>query len=101
MATTRKGAAARGEASGAPRTVTSHGLTLEIPAKLPFSLLRHMGGDVGPQQAVGVMSELLGEEQMQKVWDAGLDIDQGVELLEALLEQAGSSPGESEASPKP
>ena len=99
MPAPRKGVAARGEASGDPRTITSHGLTLTLPEKLPFAMLRYAKSSIEPADAIGIMTELLGDEQMQQVWAANLSVDDGLDLFTEILAASGVTPGEPSASP--
>lgn len=99
MPAPKKAQAARAEAAGGTITVESHGLTLTIPAKMPFSLFRFMGAeDPGPREVIGILETLLGPEQMNTVWSAGLDMDQGSALIDDLMAASGLSTGESPAS---
>jgi hypothetical protein len=92
--------AARAETDGnGLRTVETQGLTLTVPTKIPFAVLRYLEGDIGPAEMVGVLKTLLKPaDQIDKVWDAELDIEQGGELIKALIESGGVGVGESLAS---
>lgn len=96
MADAKKPAVARSKAAAARaekttgRTVTKHGLTLKLPAKLPFNVARWLRED----DVVGALEAIIGPEQLEKVWAANLDVDQGGELLDAILGQYGVSEGE-------
>lgn len=96
----RKGgaAAARSERKKT-RTIESNGLTLTLPAKLPFRVLRHLrtseGGVDGP---LGFLEDLLGEEQMEQVWALDIDVDEGVALVQQILDGYGLAEGEAPAS---
>lgn len=96
-----KGAAARAETNGKVRELTFEGLKLKLPERLPFRSLRYVssGEDAGPAEIVGLLTSILGEEQMEKVWALDIDIDRGGDLLTEVTEAMGMSPGESEASP--
>lgn len=85
------GAAARSEAE--PRILEAHGLTLTLPSKLPFRILRHIQGDVGGKEAVAILTDLLGAEQMETVWAADLSMDEGVGLLSQITDVYGTTPG--------
>lgn len=94
------GAAARAEITGEDKTVEFEGLTLTLPAKLPFNLLRDIraarnDGSV----AVSILEQLLGEEQLEQVWALNLDMDQGLALLSDITSQYGTPLGKSSASP--
>ena len=99
MPAPKKAQAARAEAAGGTITVESHGLTLKVPAELPFELLQFVGrDDAGPQEVVSILRCLLGEEQLQKVWSAGLSMSQGDALVDDIMQATGLSVGESSAS---
>lgn len=91
------GAAAR---SKGRKTLKFEGLALKLPAKLPFKVLRHLGSGAGAEDVVGVLTAIVGDEQMDKVWDLDLDLDRGQDLVGAVLEQYGLTTGESPASQK-
>lgn len=99
-----EGDAAGREAGGKSSTLDFEGLDFKLKlkyAKAPFKLTKAIGKNKGsePAQVVEVLEILLGEEQTEKVWDAGLDMDQGKELMEALMAHYGMASGESDASP--
>lgn len=98
---TAKSVAARAEVNGnGLRTVQTHGLELTVPAKMPFAVLRYLEGDIGAAEVVGVLKTLLRPaEQIEKVWAAELDMEQGGQLVKDLIESGGVSLGESVASP--
>lgn len=83
-----------------PRTLETHGLTLTIPAELPFEVLRFIGDDAqaGPAQMIGILKAVLGEEQLKAVWEARLSMPAGIELVEVVMAEYGTSSGESSAS---
>lgn len=87
---TTKATTASGEGRG--KVVKAHGLTLKLPAKLPFATVRFIKGD--DIDIAGFLGAVLGEEQVDKVWAAGLDMDQGTELVETVLEKYGLDAGE-------
>lgn len=91
---------ARSEVKDGLRTVETHGLKLTIPAKLPFSVLQFLEKpNPGPPEIVGVLKAILKPaDQIQQVWDAGLDMDEGGEVIRDLISASGVSPGESGAS---
>lgn len=90
------GAAARAEANGEAPSVEFHGLTIELPAKMPFNVLRHIeSGQNEGAQALGILRELIGAEQLDAVFALNLDIEQGMELLKLCSGQYGTSLGES------
>lgn len=66
-------------------------LTLKLPAKLPFAAVRHVNGesvDVPP-----LLEVILGADQAEMVWNAGLDIDQGSDLVDQIIGQYGVDTG--------
>jgi hypothetical protein len=87
---TTKATTAASESRG--KVVKAHGLTLKLPAKLPFTTVKFVKGD--DIDIAGFLAAVLGEEQVNKVWDAGLDMDQGTELVEAVLAKYGLDAGE-------
>lgn len=103
-AASEKGAAARSEANGkAPTEVKFKGLALTMPRTVPFKLLKDITGfgtdqEPPPKVIVDVLETILGPEQSTKVWDAGLDMEEGGELFKQVLEAMGLTLGESPAS---
>lgn len=98
-ASPKRGAAARSEVNGHRPTVEFEGLTLTLPAKIPFRVVRYMrGGNV--EDVAGMLGVLLGEEQLEKVWALDIDIDRGGELVDEVMDAMGSDTGKSAASPK-
>lgn len=103
-----KSSAARGEKKNeAPKghTVSFRGEKFRFPAKPPFSVLKHFHGkSVGgePAALVGMVTELLGEEQMDKFYAFDLDMEEGMDALVELLKKGmkpyGISLGGSSAS---
>jgi hypothetical protein len=77
---------------GRGKIVKAHGLTLKLPAKLPFETVRFIKGE--DIDIAGFLGTVLGEDQVAKVWEAGLDIDQGTKLVESVLEKYGLEAGE-------
>lgn len=86
------GAAARSETSPKPKTIKFEGLTLTLPAKMPFNVLRYSGQNEGAQ-VIGVLTELLGDDQLEQVWALQLDVDRGKELVDELMAAYGTTPG--------
>lgn len=68
-------------------------LTLTLPAKLPFAVVRYVDADSGSMDIANVLDALLGEEQAEKVWGLGLDIDQGTELVDQIIGKYGVDQG--------
>ena len=85
-----KATTAAGESRG--KLLKAAGLTLKLPAKLPFATVRYVKGD--DIDIAGFLGSILGEEQVNTVWNAGLDIDQGGELVEDILKKYGLEAGE-------
>lgn len=92
------GQPAREEAAEQPKTLEFHGLTLTLPAKMPFALLRHLDGNVDGTTIVGILRTLLGQDQLDAVFDLGLDIDEGTELFTIASGLYGTSAGKSSRS---
>ncbi len=92
---TKRGAAARSEDK--PKTIKFEGLALTLPAKLPFRVLRHTREE-GISGVVSFVEDVLGDEQMEKVWALDIDIERGGELMEEILGCYGMDAGESPAS---
>lgn len=86
-----RGAAARAEGPKT-RTITVAATKFKVPAKAPFEMVRYMRGD--NIDVVGVLEVVLGEEQLQKVWDLGLDLEQGRDLCSEILKNYGVTTGE-------
>jgi len=74
------------------KVLKAAGLTLKLPAKLPFATVRYVNGD--DIDIAGFLAAILGEEQVNSVWNAGLDIDQGGELVGDILKKYGFEAGE-------
>lgn len=119
MATTRKAstskaAAARAEKNGHNKTYDWRGLTFELPAKLPGTLMFDMAEfedeDSGNLAAIfRVLSSLLGgDDQLRRVRakveedNIGFDEVDGVlmELMQGVFAKYGGTLGESQASPQ-
>lgn len=62
-------------------------LTLNLPTKLPFAVTRYVDSKTGSMDIANVLDVILGEDQAEKVWDLGLDIDAGTELVEEIIKQ--------------
>lgn len=86
-----RGSAARAEGAKS-RTITFQGARFKVPTKAPFALVRYMND--GNVDIPKVLEVLLGEEQAEKVWDMGLDMEEGAEFVEKLIEPYGISSGE-------
>jgi len=85
-----KATTAAGESRG--KVLKFEGLTLKLPAKLPFTTVRYIKGD--DIDIDGFLTAVVGEKQIDDVWSAGLDIDQGGELVEEVLKKYGLEAGE-------
>lgn len=111
-----KGAAARAEVNGngAKKNITWNGLKLELPAKLPGTVLRDFAKlEEGRQQLsplTNLIESILGSVQNDQVWDLigdkGWDIDKTTEalmdedkgLIPKVTAKYGLTTGESSAS---
>lgn len=103
--------AAEAEAADETKTIEFRGVELEVPSKLPKTIKFDLGqiqaqedaGDVAFGAIYNLLHSLLGAEQMARVRQAlaeeGGDFDEDPdwdgELLEAILEGAGITAGES------
>lgn len=90
------GAVPRSEVSGKPKSLTYKGLKLRLPAKLPFRVLRFArnSDEMAGADIYGTLEAILGTDQMRLVEELDIDIDQGSELLEKVLERMGVGAGE-------
>jgi hypothetical protein len=101
-----KPAAARREKTAEKETVDFLGLTIEVPEKLPGTILfdiadLEMGRDLGG--TMEFIKSLVGEDTFrairQRVADKGIELEEVpgklIDLLEEILEKAGLSLGES------
>lgn len=86
-----RGAAARAEGRKKTQEVEFEGEVYEIPAKAPFKLVRYIGSNLDIE---GVLQTLLGPERTEEVWEMGLDLEKGRDLVYALLEPYDLSAGE-------
>lgn len=68
-------------------------LTLTLPAKLPFAVVRYVNADTGSMDIGKVLDAVLGEEQAEKVWDLDLDIDAGTALVDEIIRKYGVDTG--------
>ena len=84
-----KASTAASEARG--KTLKVKNLTLKLPAKLPFETVRFIKDD--DIDIAGFLGSILGD-QVEKVWSAGLDMDEGTELVEGILKKYGLGSGE-------
>lgn len=85
MTTTKTGARSRApvtrpETNGTFKTVAFKGLKLKLPkhTKLRFLKQLQSGED---QEVLDALTALLGEEQMERVWDLDVDISGGMGVL--------------------
>lgn len=69
----------------------SDDLTLKLPAKLPFTVALYVTETA--IEFAPFLNEVLGEEQAAKVWDAGLSLDEGRELVFEILGKYGVDAG--------
>lgn len=109
-AASEKGAAARREAADEGPTLEFHGLTLQLPAKLPGSVVWRYGilRDNDVIGAARIIESMVGREQynaiMDKLDEIGVtyDDEEGMteigQMAQNILEAYGMSQGEAEAS---
>lgn len=98
MSTSRE-AGPSGSASRRTKAFEYQGLKLKVPPKMPFAALQYLVADAGAREIVGFLRLLLGDEQLETVWDAGFDLAEGTGLVKEITELYGVKTGESEASP--
>lgn len=91
------GAAARAE--NEPRQLEAHGITLDLPAKLPFKVLKHVRGGVTGSNVVAMLEAIVGEKQLDRIFNLDLDIEEGARLFEQITALYGTTTGNSKASP--
>lgn len=80
-------------AAASKKLKVNDGLTLTLPAKLPFAVVRYVNSDTGSMDIGKVLEVVLGEDQAEKVWDLGLDIDKGTELVDQIIGKYGVDQG--------
>lgn len=78
---------ARAEVASTTKTITFKGIKLTLPSEAPFNLVKYETNDVS-----GILEELLGDD-LQKVWDANLTLDEGVDLVQKIMEGYGLTLG--------
>ena len=66
-------------------------LTLTLPAVLPFLTLKYVKDDSA--DIPGLLDSILGEEQAEKVWKLGLDINEGTQLVDDIVGKYGVDTG--------
>jgi hypothetical protein len=88
--TNTKGQTAASETKA--KSIKVKNLTLKLPPSLPFVTIRYVTND--DIDMVGFLNSILGDEQLEKVWEAGLSMDEGTELVEAILKKYGLGTGE-------
>ena len=66
-------------------------LTLRLPAKLPFVTVKYVKED--SVDVPNLLEAILGEEQADKVWALGLDVDEGGELVDKIVSKYGVDTG--------
>ncbi len=82
-----------------PRTFTMHGVTLDLPEKVPFKVLRVMhkaSQDDGAAFALEMLELILGAEQLERLDELG--VEEGFAVVEGALGELGLTPGKSSAS---
>lgn len=78
-------------AAAKSKSVKVKDLTLKLPAKLPFATVRYVRGD--EVDVAPLLESVLGEEQAEKVWNLGLDIDEGSALVDQIISKYGVDTG--------
>jgi hypothetical protein len=86
--TTARAKNARAEVASPTKTLTFKGVKYTLPSSAPFNLVKYDTNDVS-----GILTELLGEDGVQVVWDANLTLDEGVEFVQKILEGYGLTLG--------
>ena len=66
-------------------------LTLRLPAKLPFVTVKYVKED--SVDVPSLLEAILGEVQADKVWDLGLDVDEGAALVDQIVSKDGVDTG--------
>jgi hypothetical protein len=96
---TAKGKSATAAKDGKPKNITIKGRRFDLPAELPYSLIRLSGAlPNDPTGEAMVVQEILGEEQMDEVFNLGLTMQEGVDFGRKVMAKYGMTPGESGAS---
>ena len=73
------------------KTLKVKDLTLRLPAKLPFVTVKYVKED--SVDVPNLLEAILGEEQADKVWALGLDVDEGGELVDKIVSKYGVDMG--------
>lgn len=73
------------------KTLKVKDLTLRLPAKLPFVTVKYVKED--SVDVPNLLEAILGEEQADKVWALGLDVDEGGELVDKIVSKYGVDTG--------
>ena len=73
------------------KTLKVKDLTLRLPAKLPFVTVKYVKED--SVDVPNLLEAILGEEQADKVWDLGLDVDEGAALVDQIVSKYGVDTG--------
>lgn len=66
-------------------------LTLRLPAKLPFVTVKYVKED--SVDVPSLLEAILGKVQADKVWDLGLDVDEGAALVDQIVSKYGVDTG--------
>jgi hypothetical protein len=66
-------------------------LTLTLPGKLPFVTVKYVKED--SVDVPNLLESILGEEQANKVWALGLDVDEGAALVDDIVGKYGVDTG--------
>lgn len=73
------------------KTLKVKDLTLRLPAKLPFVTVKYVKED--SVDVPNLLEAILGEEQADKVWALGLDVDEGAALVDQIVSKYGVDTG--------
>ena len=73
------------------KTLKVKDLTLRLPAKLPFVTVKYVKED--SVDVPNLLEASLGEEQADKVWALGLDVDEGAALVDQIVSKYGVDTG--------
>lgn len=78
-----------------PKEYEVKGEKFTLPPKLPFAVLRYVRKD---EVEIGALAEVIFGDDADRFFDLGLDVDEGAEALDNVLQLYGVSSGESPAS---
>lgn len=69
------------------------GKSFKIPAKMPFNAMQYLSDDMDGPAIFGVLRVVLGDDQMQRVEELNLTLDDGVEFVEQVIEKLSIKTG--------